>query len=398
LHTIDSRTGRVVLTLAHVAGMIDLVALPLWVGSLMQHHGFSAPQAGLVVTAFLVAVALASLVLAPRLHRLPRGVNASAGFAIGAAAFLVVGLQATGTLTPTAMALWHALAGAGVGCALSLTHGRIGCSANPHRLFAIASAALGVFAVVFLAGVPQLIARIGPQALFGVFTGTLAVASVVAALAFPASAAASPAGPIPGASRLARPTLGAGLVVGAIICLTLNQAMVFSFVERIGIARGFGPERVQAVLIALGLVNLLPGVLAALLQTRLSPLAVGMAGPVLQAALALVLSSSGTYLPFAVAGALYVSVVIFTHTFLFGLLSRLDRSGRTVAGTPAMMMVGSCTGPALGGAVVQGLGYAGLGWVAAGIAAVAVLLLSQAWTHLRERPASALQARAEVLS
>jgi predicted MFS family arabinose efflux permease len=398
LHTIDSRTGRAVLILAHVAGMIDLVALPLWVGSLMQHHGFSAPQAGLVVTAFLVAVALASLLLAPCLHRLPRGVNASAGFAIGAAAFLVVGLQATGSLTPATMALWHALAGVGVGWALSLTHGRIGRSANPHRLFATASAALGVFAVVFLAGVPQLMAHVGPQALFGVFSGTLAVAAAVTALAFPVAATPFVAASVPAAAPLARPTLAASLVVGTIICLTLNQAMVFSFVERIGSARGFGPERVQAVLIALGLVNLLPGVLAALLQPRLPPLAVGLAGPVLQAVLALVLTSAGAYLPFAVAGAMYVSVVIFTHTFLFGLLSRLDPSGRTVAGTPAMMMLGSSTGPALGGAVVQGLGYEGLGWVAAGIAAAAVLLVSRARQQLRQPSAAVPQARLETLS
>jgi predicted MFS family arabinose efflux permease len=397
LHTIDSRTGRTVLALAHVAGMIDLVALPLWVGSLMQHHGFSAPQAGLVVTTFLVSVALVSLLLAPRLNRPPRGVSASAGFALGAAAFLVVGTRPVGELAPAAMAAWHALAGLGVGCALSLTHGRIGRSANPHRLFATASAALGVFAVVFLAAVPQLIERLGPQMLFGVFSATLALAAAVTLLAFPV--AAGQTGVLKSsAPRLARPSRAAALVVCTVVCLTLNQAMVFSFVERIGSARGFGAERVQAVLIALGLVNLLPGVLAALLQPRLAPLAVATAGLVVQAVLALVLSSATDYLPFAVAGALYVSVVIFTHTFLFGLLSQLDPSGRTVAATPAMMMVGSCTGPALGGVVVQGLGYPGLGWVAAAIAVVAVLLVTQARRQMRQHSAHTPRVGTEVLS
>jgi len=392
--TIDSRSGRAVLTLAHVAGMIDMVALPLWVGTLMQHHGFGAPQAGGVVTAFLAAVALASGVLAPRLYRLPLAVQAWTGFALAAAAFAFIGRQEAGSLAPLPMALWHALAGLGVGCALSLTHGRIGLSANPHRLFATVNVALGVFAVVFLGGVPQLMARLGPQVLFTVFAATLAAAAVITALAFPAAAPPVAVSATGAARHLSLP---AWLVVGGIVCLTLNQSMVFSFLERIGDARGFGREAVQVVLIALGVVNLLPGVLAALLQKHLSPFAVGRAGPVCQAVLALVLSSSAQYLPFAVAGALYVSMVIFTHTFLFGLLSRLDPSGRTVAATPAMMMVGSCSGPAVGGAVVHGLGYVGLGWVAAGVSTLAVLLVTFAQLQLRADGSSAPPRPLEVL-
>ena len=87
------------------------------------------------------------------------------------------------------------------------------------------------------------------------------------------------------------------------------------------------------------------------------------------------MSSTLTFAPYAVAAALYVSMVIFTHTFLFGLLSRLDPSGRAVAATPAMMMVGSCIGPALGGGLVAGLGYPGLGSAACVVAAVAVFAM-----------------------
>ena len=33
----DSKTGRAVLTVAHCAGMVDLVALPIWIGALVQY-------------------------------------------------------------------------------------------------------------------------------------------------------------------------------------------------------------------------------------------------------------------------------------------------------------------------------------------------------------------------
>ena len=42
--TPSSPGGKAVLTVAHVAGMIDMVALPLWIGALMQHDHCSAPR------------------------------------------------------------------------------------------------------------------------------------------------------------------------------------------------------------------------------------------------------------------------------------------------------------------------------------------------------------------
>ena len=46
--------------------------------------------------------------------------------------------------------------------------------------------------------------------------------------------------------------------------------MMFSFLERLGVERGFGLEAVTGVLIALGIVNLFPAPLAALLEKRVS--------------------------------------------------------------------------------------------------------------------------------
>ena len=53
--------------------------------------------------------------------------------------------------------------------------------------------------------------------------------------------------------------------------------------------------------------------------------------------------------------------MIFTHTFAFGVLSKLDPTARALAGTPAMLMTGAAVGPILGGLLVQGFGYGSLG-------------------------------------
>ena len=211
----------------------------------------------------------------------------------------------------------------------------------------------------------------------------MAVGCLISAAAFPA-----PVRPQTHQPAARRAVLGAAwLVIFTVICMTFNQAMVFSFLQQVGLAHGFGAASVNGVLIALGFINLFPGALAALSQSRLSPIAVGFAGPVLQAVLALTLTSASAFAPYAVAGAMFVSVVIFTHIFLFGLLSRLDTSGRAVAATPAMMMIGSGTGPAVGGFIVTTFGYAGLGWAAAAVSAIALCLLALLRLQLQARPA-----------
>ena len=391
MNTPDTLRGKAVLTLAHVAGMVDMVALPVWIGTLMQYYQYSPPQAGITVTLFLLGVVLSSVFLAPRFNRVPRRAATSVGFAVAAVAFFFASQQPVAASSFQVLLGLHAIAGLGVGCALTFTHGSIGRSANPHRLFAVVNIVLGVFAVAFLGGLPQLIQHVSPTLLFTVIAATMGLAAVVTALAFP-QVEAAPNVPSAQNTAPARVPRAAWFVIGVVMCLTLNQAMVFSFVERIGAERGFGVDRVNGVLIALGLVNLTPGILAALLQKKWSPVAVGMGGPVGQAVLALVMSSTLVFMPYAVAASLYVFMVIFTHTFLFGLLSRLDPTGRAAAATPAMMMIGSCIGPALGGVLVQGLGYPGLGWAACAVAAVAVVAMLQVQRLLRPAPEAGVNA------
>ena len=158
----ESWLERIALMVAHCAGMIDLVALPVWVGA-------------------LIGAVLSSLFFAPRFNRLDSRVAAIAGFGLAALAFLAasfVGDFAT-------LAILHAIAGASVECALSFTHGTIAHSSHPHRLFATVGMALGVFAIVFLGATPNLIAAFGGAALFRTFAAVMAVAAVAAIVSFP---------------------------------------------------------------------------------------------------------------------------------------------------------------------------------------------------------------------
>jgi predicted MFS family arabinose efflux permease len=367
----DSRRGRIALMVAHCAGMVDLVALPVWIGTLVSQYRFDPQQAGLLATLFLAGAVLASLALAPRFNRIDGRLVATIGFGGAALGF---GAAATTTHFGTLAAL-HALSGVAAGAALSVTHGTIARSANPHRLFAIAGIALGVFAILFLGATPQIVAATGGAALFRVFAGLMAAGALVSALAFPAPDARGdghapvvPPAPIPSAVWLG--------IVG-IACMGLVQSMTFSFLERVGSDRGFGLQAVTGVLIALGVVNLFPAGLAALLERRWSARRVLLAGPVLQALLVAVMMNSPAFAPYAASASVFAAVMIFTHTFGFGLLARLDPSGRAMAATPAMLMVGAAIGPVLGGTLVKSFGYGSIGAAAIAIGAIAVFAFSR---------------------
>lgn len=370
------------LLITHVAGMIDLVALPVWVGTLVQYYALDFEQAGLTVTSFLLGVVAASLLLAPQFNRLPRRLIAIGGYSTAAAAFFAA---AHGAGSTNLIGL-HVIAGAGVGCGLSMTHGAIGRSSNPHRLFAIAGSALGLFAVAFYGAVPVLISARGGQVLFTVI-GTLMSIAALASVMFPQKL--DDAGPVPAAATLAQPapiTRATWYALAGLVCLTLNQATIFSFMERVGVARGFGQDRVNLVLAIVGIVNLFPAALAGLLQRRLSPLTVAIAAPIVQSALAIAITSSTVFPPFAAAASVFAFVMIFAHTFLFGLIARLDPTGRATASMPAVLMIGSALGPALAGTVSQRLGFGGLGVSAVCVAVVGILCFVKAGRAVRSAP------------
>lgn len=361
------KAGVAALLVAHCAGMVDLVALPVWMGALIAHHQLDPQRAGALVTLFLAGAVAASMVCAPRFGRLPARGLAAGGFAVAALAFVL--LARTPASAWGTMAALHALGGMAAGAALSVTHGTLGRGANPHQLFAYAGLALGLFALAFMVMVPPLVAGRGASAFFSVLAGIMAVAAAVAMLAFPSVAG----GPAAAAARAPLPAAVWRGILG-ISAMAVVQAMMFSFIERIGMDRGFGQPQVHGVLVAIGLVNLLPAALAALLENRLPTRAVLLAGPVLQAAIAIAITHSMVFAPYAFAVSVCAFVMIFTHTFVFGLLARLDPSGRAVSATPAMVMTGAALGPVLGGTLVNVWGYPALGLAAAAVAALAFVV------------------------
>jgi predicted MFS family arabinose efflux permease len=357
--------GNAALIVSHCAGMVDLVALPVWVGTLIQHYQLDPQQAGGLATLFLIGAVISSVFMASRFQRLEGRWIVVIGYVVAALCF---GLMSQ-PLDFNTMAVLHMVGGLTAGAALSLTHGTIARSHNPHQKFAIVGVGLGIFAVLFLGASPKLIEEAGGAMLFLLFSAVMMFAAVVCAIGFPspeievAISSETEISPIPR-------SVWFGIL--GISAMALVQSMTFSFLERVGHERGFDVNEITGVLIALGLVNLLPAALAAFLEKRWSARNVLIVGPVLQALLSAVIMNATDFNAYAAAASVFAAVMIFTHTFAFGLMARLEPTGRAMAATPAMLMVGSAIGPVMGGTLVKTNGYGSLGLAALLIGSLAV--------------------------
>lgn len=360
------------LLLGHCAGMLDLVALPLWVGAnLVGAYGFDPQKAGLLATTFLLCAVIASMVLAPRYGRSPARTVTVVGYTVAASAFIALATIA-GSDYPTMLVL-HAVGGLGAGSALTMVDGTIGRSDNPHRLFAYAGVAVAVFGILVLGGGPVIIGKLGGTALWFLFAGVMGLAALLALMAFPRVPAARQH-PGEAAERIARP-VWFGIVGMGILCMA--HSMIFPFVERMGIDRGYPPGLVAAVLASIGFANLVPSPLAALLEKRLRPERAIVGGALVHMLLVLLVTQVARLEVYVPLVAILTAPMLFMHTFLFGMMARLDPSGRAVAATPAILMIGSAVGPALGGTLLVSSGYAGLGIGVAAFGCLAAIIFSR---------------------
>jgi predicted MFS family arabinose efflux permease len=360
--------------------MVDLVATPIWVGTLVDFYKFDLQEAGLLVSLFLAGAVLSSIVVARMFHRFDSGRGvAVVGFVIASGIFF--GLSKT--MDFGVLATLHVLGGLAIGAVLSVKDGTVARSGNPHRIFAICGTALGIFALVFLGAVPPILAELGGTLLFRILAVIMMIGAVSSLIAFPKVDAVAPDTELNQTNGSVKFTVWAGIV--GLCCMGVVQSMAFSFLERAGVDREFGVEKVTAILVALGFINLFPTVLAALLEKRLNPKTVLMSGAVLQAVLVLVIFGTTTYLPYSIAGSLFVSVMLFTHVFGFGLLAKLETTGRALAATPAIMMAGGAIGPVLGGTLIKFSNYQALGAAAVVMGIVALACFSRLPTVVASR-------------
>lgn len=366
MSVITKKSAWLALIVAHMCAAIDLAALPIWVGTLISGFGFNSAQAGGLASIFLVSAVICSFLISKNFHRLEGRWLAPLGFGVATIAFVLMTQQNSFG----ALAVLHAIGGAGVGMALSFNGGAMGKTSNPHRVNAMGSFGLSIAAILYLVLTPPLIVSYGPKMLFWVFAGIMLLATIVLIFFFPKTKDNE----INKNTDIAKFSKTVWFVITGVVAITMINAMVLSFAERIGADAGFSAESVQTALIFMNLFAIIPPVLAALLQHHISPIKVGMFTLGIQACLAMIIVSTtdSSYWIYFSALLFYPASLIVAVIFLFGYLVKIEPTGRAVAASPVMIMGGSAIGPVISGIIIELTGsYLFVGVVVVVIAIVA---------------------------
>lgn len=377
MSNIDRKTSVLAIMVAHCAGMVDIIALPIWIGVLISHYHFNSQQAGMVVTLFLTGVMVASLASSSLFSRFAAKPFIVVGFFASALVFACIYFNSS----LQNLSLLHFLGGLGTGIALSFTHGTIGLSKNPQRLFGIAGCAIGIFGIIFTTAVLAVLAKYQGDYFFIALAIIMSFAGIITAVFLPNIVRKRHVDLQTSAELLAPQNTGKfskaiWLCMLGVTILALNQAMNVSFYEQIGVNRQFGQQMISFALIVYAITCIFPAPLAAYLHNKVNPLYVLCLGPLFQAGFSLILTQTHNLTLYIVSGAGIAFCIIFIHTFAFGLLAKMDTTGRAVAATPAMLMTGSAIGPILGGTLIQVTGFEAIGFLTMCLALLQIILFN----------------------
>ena len=366
------------IALVNSVGFSASTAVPIWVGSVGAHFGYPSWGAGAVATGQLACAALLNAAT-PWLFR---GAHLKKlAFVAAAIALLGNGLAWLGS--SSVFIAGCLLCGAAFGVLLNVTNRLVAASSAPQRGYAVVQLVEVLFCIAFFLGVPPIVERFGSLSVFA----ALAVLCAGVFLLLAGVPVSTPGGleadaPVSTEGRTielkpggAPPNTGAAVLsLGATGLLFAGQSSVNASLVSIGAAVGLNVLWVGRI-ISLGLLASLAGAIFARglgERAGLLPPLLAAAG-VLGGAMLVVTLGSGAAAFIGGAIVLFMGIV-FVVPYIYALLAGLDKAGRWASIGPAFVLTGWALGPGIAGAVIRGVDFTTLGYVALACVAVAIAL------------------------
>jgi len=368
------------------AAFSSQMAMPLWIGAIIDTYGLSRSVAGAIGGAEMAVVAIVSVAMAVRIHRY----SARPAVMIGLACLISGNLGAAFVQDAPALAVARILAGCGKGIIVTISYSLAARASHPMRAFAAITAAYAIFATALFLVMPSVIEAAHAP---GCFT-LLAALSLVSAIFmpwFPASRMQN--------TGIHRVNLNGvqryGLTAMAALIITgIGHTAIWTFVERIGLRLALTPAEVGQVLSIAAFTSIGGPWLARLTDTRFGytpPLVTAVSAMIVIGLLLVHSAAQSTYVLLVPA---FMLLVGFVSPYFLTILSIADPAGRLAAAATAAMTMGGSLGAIVGGWAADRLDYRGLGWVAASHFFVAIVLLLIT-SRLESRSIAVTQALAE---
>lgn len=352
---------------AALIGEYSLLVMPFILTAMVEIHGIGAGLAGRLVSAQLLAMALASMGAASVITRVPRR-----GLAVAAILVIIVANMlclAGGSVA--VLAIGRVGTGLGEGTLMAVAAAIIAGAPASHRVYSLVGLAVAAVATVALFSVPFIVGSAGYGGIFAM----LALFPLLALVTLPW---------LPSEVSRSIPATGAGSALShRALCALLAFALLWVgagglwvFAERIGAHAGLDLATVGLCL-ALGQLIGIAGPVAADrygLRLGLTPSLVG--GCLGMAGGGLLFVFGGSAVSYAVGASLLSFFVMFLVPCFRSFMARLDPGGRVVGASAAFYTLGFALAPALVAAMVNPVeGYGRIALFCAGTFVLAAVLV-----------------------
>ena len=339
----------------------SVLSLPFWMGASIDTFGLSEQQGGWLASTQLAAISLATLLVAPMVHRIDRrriflcGLLLSILSNVGSIFSVSLG-------SVSFMFISRALCGTGEGILIAIVFAAAAGTDRPIGTYALMNCGAAVFAALFYFTSPYLMLAYGTSTLFAMMLAT-ALLSIPLARRVSAVSSSNEEYPVSTSLRgYSRQSIAALFMFGLFACVVGGT---FAFAQRIGInSAGLGIESIGLIIGVAAILTISGPWLASLLGSR-----IGLSIPIISS----VMVYAGVALCFAFADNLQMFIVAvlghavtgaFAMTFLSAFLASLDVSGRVAAAGPAFAGMGSAAGPSIMAFAIPWLpGYQAISWV-----------------------------------
>jgi predicted MFS family arabinose efflux permease len=336
----ESSAGYAAVIVAAMLGEYSLLIMPFIVTAMMQGYGLSEVYAGNLVSAQLVTMGVAGIVVSYALRKI-----AARAIVVGAALIIAVAnaICAIGQ-GEAVLVIGRCLTGLGEGSLMAAAGAIAAGVPNAHRLFSLLGLVIAAVAAAALIITPYLFDYIGARGVFWLLTcsplAVLATARWLPARTAGANAAAQQgAFSIPGALR----------ILASFALLWIGASALWVFAERIGTAGGLTLGQVGSYLAIGQVAGLLGPVAAARFGERLGLRTSIVAGNAVMAAAGLVMVYGRGAFAYGGGSAFLSIAVMFLAPCYRSLMAGLDLSGRVVAVSVAFYTFGFGLAPAVVG-------------------------------------------------
>ena len=363
-----------------VCAFTSQIAVPFWVGAIIDDYAFTAEIAGTIAGIEFTTVAVTSYLIAARIHTFsPRAICA-----LGLIILTVCNAWSTMIADATSLSICRGIAGVGKGLTISAAFGLAGRSVSPARAFAFLNGGYALMSAATYYVIPYVINSHGA---FGAFA-LLSAATLVGACFLPWMPGGRSVAEV-GASQSgdqSTSVVGGVLTLLSLVLFIGASAAIGSYVERLGLRTGLPLTDVGMVLSIAALVTLIGPALAVAFDKRYGYKVPVFIAVIAKAVLALLLGMSASAAVFIVSVPLYNIAMLFAATYLQALMSLADKKGRFAAAAGASMTLGAGLGTFVGGVTITRFGLEHIGTTAVVMLLLVLVLVYLATSRLSSAP------------